>query len=314
MTAIAAAEDTRALAPPLVPAAEAYGRSDTPAMLVGKVLSLPDEQLDYACSKLAFDTVADPTLDRVATLAELDVFTETVRRIAGPSAKADEKLRALRKAIYESGPWNDHKPFTYDHADPFGSGNRNKLISHFLATRRGNCVSMPILFLIIADRLGLDMALALAPDHIFVRHREESGRIVNLETTSGAYPARNDWYRQHMPMSERALRSGIYLRSLSRREAVGVMASTVLEHLLDERSYSEAVKVSEVILRHCPRDVYTLLKQGTAFAHLIRVEFELKYPSPLLIPAPLRPRYLMLAKRNRAAFEAAEALGWEPVE
>lgn len=53
---------------------------------------------------------------------------------------------------------------------------------------------------------------------------------------------------------------------------------------------------------------------ATAYAHLIRVEFEDKYPMPILIPPALRPRYLMLAKCNDDAVATAEALGWEGIE
>lgn len=35
-----------------------------------------------------------------------------------------------------------------------------KLLSRYLDSRRGDCVSMPILFLILADRLGLDVSLS----------------------------------------------------------------------------------------------------------------------------------------------------------
>jgi hypothetical protein len=37
---------------------------------------------------------------------------------------------------------------------------RDKLISTYLATRRGNCVSMPILVLLVGERMGLDLSLS----------------------------------------------------------------------------------------------------------------------------------------------------------
>lgn len=173
---------------------------------------------------------------------------------------------------------------------------------------------MPILFLILADKLGIDMALATAPLHMFVRHENACGRVVNLETTSGALPARDVWYRQNFPMSDTALRNGLYMRSLPRCEAVAHMASTVVEHLLAERRYQEAAEASAVILAHAPRDAYVLVKQATAHAHLIRTEFTEKYPKPPLVPLRLRSRYVALCERNRAGFEAAEALGWRDAE
>jgi hypothetical protein len=136
------------------------------------------------------------------------------------------KLSALRRVIYESGAWNGGRPFAYDHADPLGQNVRNKLIATYLATRRGNCVSMPVLVLIVGERMGLNLALSTAPLHIFLRHTEESGREINLEATSGAHPARTLWYRQNLPMTDRAIESGLYMRTLSRWEAVAHMAST----------------------------------------------------------------------------------------
>lgn len=171
---------------------------------------------------------------------------------------------------------------------------------------------MPALFAILAQRLGLDVALATAPDHVFVRWRDEAGRILNLETTSGAHPAREAWFRHNMPMSDLALANGLYMRSLSRREEVALMAHSLLVELLDAESYGEAIEVANVILRHSPRDICAILGKGTACGHLIRTEFEGRYPHPFLIPMPQRLRYLTLARLNRELFEAAAALGWEP--
>ena len=33
-----------------------------------------------------------------------------------------------------------------------------------------------------------------------------------------------------------------------------------------------------------------------------------------MIPPPLRTRYAMLAQRNQQLFQAAESLGWEPMQ
>lgn len=119
---------------------------------VRAVLSLPDQELDYAQAQIVCDQIIDPTVDEQALLAELCRMTEAARRLAGPSVGDERKLTALRTLIYKSGPWNGLRPFAYDHAG-FRS-IRCKLLSHYLETRLGNCVSMPILFLILADRLG----------------------------------------------------------------------------------------------------------------------------------------------------------------
>ena len=183
-------------------------RNPSPAAITRDILSVPDDQLDYARAKLAFDRIVDPSIDAAATLAEIGQLARTAEALAGAGVSPGQRLAALRRVIYESGAWNGGRPFSYDHADPLGRNVRNKLISTYLATRRGNCVSMPILFLIVGERMGLNLALSTAPLHIFLRYADESGREINLEATSGALPARTLWYRQNLPMSDRAIESG----------------------------------------------------------------------------------------------------------
>ena len=283
-----------------------------PAAVVRNVLSLPDNRLDYGRAKLAFDQIIDPSLNVEANLAEIDRLASRADALAGANASPAAKLSALRRVIYQSGDWNGNRPFSYDLADPLGQNVRNKLISTYLTTRRGNCVSMPILLLIVGERMGLNLALSTAPLHMFLRHTDESGREINLEATSGGHPARALWYRQNLPMTDRAIESGLYMRTLTRREAVAHMASTVVDFLMTEGSFQDAIEVAEVILQHYPRDGYTMVKLGTAYAEVMRIEFVDRFPTPAMIPPALQQRYIMFAQRNRASFPAAEALGWEP--
>lgn len=104
------------------------------------------------------------------------------------------------------------------------------------------------------------------------------------------------------------------MRSLSRREGIAAMALVLVEHLMNRAHYAEAVAVTEEIVRHNPRDGMAWANQGNAFFRLIRANFLDRYGSGLLIPQPLRPRYLALLGRNRAAFAVAHSLGWEPFE
>jgi regulator of sirC expression with transglutaminase-like and TPR domain len=284
----------------------------SPADIVREVLSAPDDRLDYGRAKLAFDRIVDPSVDADAALAEIDRLAARANALAGARASAAAKLAALRRIIYESGAWNGGRPFGYDHADPLGQNVRNKLISTYLATRRGNCVSMPVLFLIVGGRMGLNLALSTAPLHIFLRYTDESGRKINLEATSGALPARTLWYRQNLPMTDRAIESGLYMRTLSRSEAVAHMASTVVDFLMSEGRFPEAIEVAEVILHYYPRDGYTLVKLGSAYGELMRLEFTERFAVSGMIPPALRQRYTMLAHQNQSAFQAAEALGWQP--
>ena len=285
----------------------------SPADAISAVLAQPDAALDHAQAKLAFDALIDPSGNGAATMAEIDRLAGTARRMAGPGADAARIYAALRTSLYVAGEWNEGRPFAYDHDDPAGQEIGNKLLANYLRSRKGNCVSMPVLFLILAERLGLDAALVAAPLHLFVRLRID-GRAVDVETTSGGHPAREAWFRENFPIPDLAVANGIYLRALPRREAIAHLATTVAEHLAASGRHDDAARVCTVILRHFPRDVYAMVKLGTACGQIAEREFLARYRTPFLIPSLLRPRYFELMQKNRALFAKAEALGWEPVQ
>jgi hypothetical protein len=217
--------------------------------------------------------------------------------------------------IYGIGPWNGYRPYAYDHGDPYGRVISHKLLSHYLAIRRGNCVSMPALFLILADRLGLPVTLSLAPQHVFVRYTDRaSGKTFSLETTSGAYPARDVWYREQMPMTDRAVQSGVYLKTLSRQEDLAVMASTVLEAEFQNKHYRDVVAIADEILKRYPAFAPALILKGDAYVEFIRDKFQSRYPTPADIPAALLPEYLSLQRSADAVFDHVNALGAYDVE
>ena len=170
---------------------------------------------------------------------------------------------------------------------------------------------MPTLLLIIAERLGLNVRFSTAPLHVLVQYLTKDGHIVNVEPTSGGFFLHTAWYRKNLPMSDRAIASGIYMRPLSKSEGIALMATTVIQFLFDQHRYQEAIDVSDAILAVNPRDAFTMVKKGSAIAALLQSEFIDKYPTPALVPPLLRARYQMLAQQNEKAFKDAEALGWE---
>lgn len=276
---------------------------------VRSVLSLPEAEIDYARAKVALDAIVDPGIDKDATLDELDHMADRALRMAGPSPTEADLLNALRVLIYRAGPWNGNRPFDYDHAN--FKDIRLKLIAHYLETRRGNCVSMPILFLILADKLGIQMSLAFAPSHFFLRHRDRQGRITNLEATSGADPARDLWIRESRGVTDRAVASGFQMRALSRREGVAAMAHTVVEAMMESARYRETLALTDLIIRCNPRDGMAWANHAQACFHILGTEFLRPFGSALSIPIPRRAEYLLLLQRNHAAFATAERLGFE---
>ncbi|MBI3675175.1 MAG: hypothetical protein HY243_00975 [Proteobacteria bacterium] len=282
-----------------------------PAEILAEVLREPEATIDLAKAKLTIDKLIDPKISIDLSLKQIDSMVGMVNRMVGPASSTIHKLAAVRSFIYVAGDWNGHKPFQYDLVDPFGTKLEDKLLPNYMKSRRGNCVSMPVLYIILADRMGVHVTASTAPHHVFVKFIDDaSGRTYNLEATSGGLPANDGWYRKKIPMTDEAIANGVYMKTLSKKETVAVMAETLIEYFMIRKRYRDAIAIADVILNYYPNFADVIAAQGTAYAFLIDAEFKQKYPTPADIPLGLRPTYQEWAQKNALAFERAEALGW----
>ena len=278
-------------------------------------MKTPDGRIDFARAKLTFDKIYDSSTDIAARLKEIDAMAQAIRAMAGPTAPSRLRLIMLRKYIYEAGAWNDNRPFQYDLSDPLGHKPKNRLLSTYLLARRGNCVSMPILFVALAQRLGLNATLSTAPDHIFAKYTDDvTGKTLNLETTSGAYPARDVYIRQNMPMTDEAITNGIYMKTLSGKEALVVLAGIVIEREMADGRYQEAWDIAELLRPYYPNAPVVMLTPADAALALVREEYLSKYPRKDDIPPERSDRLHFLERSVSNALNHAYALGWRETD
>lgn len=270
------------------------------------------ETIDLARAKLELDRLVMPSVDVAAELAQIDAMATELAAMIPAGADAWAKVEVLRRYLYEAGPWNDNRPFAYDMADPYGKLNGNKLLADYLNDRKGNCVTMPILMIVLGQRIGLDVTAASAPIHVLVKFRDDEGKLWNLEATSGGFPARDQHYRDLLPISDRALETGIYLQPLTKEETIAVMAEVVMEDQIAKGRYMDGMAVADIALDHYPLFVQAMVRRGSAAFLILKQDFEAKYPSLDAVPEAERPRLDYLLRVNQTMFDKAEGLGWQP--
>lgn len=297
-----------ALAPARATAATQWPDANIEA--IRSILQSPEAELDLAKVKLTIDQMIDPSVDVAGTLKKLDAMAGDVRARVPPGASSRVTLEALRAYLHQAGPWNGNQPFRYDLDDPLGRNIRNKLISTYLETKKGNCVSMPLLFILLGQKLGLDVTASRAPAHIFVKYRDETGTYYNLEATSGAGFTRDMWMRQQMPMTQQALDNGIYMQPLTKKETVVLMAGTLLEFYEKQRREQHSLVLATLALQYYPKYVEAMLQKSSANWQLRQRLYVSKYPTPNDIPFELRGHFMELDGQVAFWRRRAEFLGW----
>lgn len=275
------------------------------------LVALPDSKIDLAQAKIAMDRMIDPSVDAASTNQRLDALTAAIKARIPAGASSRAKLDILLSSLHQPGPWNEYRPFQYDFDDPLGTNIRNKLLSTYLDTRKGNCVSMPVLFTILGQRLGLDVHLALAPLHFLVKFRTDEGQWLNVEATGGGFKSEAG-YVTELAITPVAMQNGIYLRSLSRRESVGALTHPLMEHAHAMTKQSRRIAISDFALEMNPKDVWAMIHKASASSHLNHERYIDPHGGWQHIPVEFQAESLRLAKENIAWFKRAEALGWTP--
>jgi regulator of sirC expression with transglutaminase-like and TPR domain len=283
--------------------------SDSNIGVLRALIKEPEGQVDFAKAKIAIDHMIDPKVDEYATLKMLDAWAYKVRLRIPPHASNMTKLLVLGSTLYQPGPWNDYKPFLYDLDDPLGKNIKNKLILNYMVTRKGNCVSMPMLFLILGQKIGLDMTLSVAPNHNFVKFHQDDGTWLNIETTSGTSMSNGD-YQRNLHITPLGMRSGIYLRPLSQKEVLGVMMGTLESFYAKHRSPEYQLTLTALALEINPKDTVSIIRRADAYYRLLQQRYVHRYPRAYMIPPALRDDFKLLSKKNLKLFHQAEALGW----
>lgn len=209
----------------------------------------------------------DSTVDVQANLVILDSMAAEIRRMLAGRTRDFDKLLAVRMFMFDPGPWNGNHPFTYDLDDPRGRRTENKLLSTYLKTRKGNCVSMPTLTLALMERIDPNVQLygGLAPRHVFCRyHDRQTKDAFNFEPANGGTPARNEWMIEESNISQAAVDKGTYLRDLTKKEFVTILMETlVIKHRRAE-AYRDALRYADLMVKIAPNLISPIMMKMTA--------------------------------------------------
>ena len=166
-----------------------------------------------------------------------------------------------------------HFPFSYDFDDAFGKKNwESMFVTNLLATQKGNCHSLPFLYKILADEIGAECHLALAPNHIYIKSKSEKVGWYNTELTSGTFPI-DAWIMASGYIPLEAIQSGIYMRALSDKEAI---AMCVVDLAMGyDRKYPDndgtfIFKCCDLALKHFSNYITAILLKAETNQRLIR--------------------------------------------
>ena len=152
------------------------------------------------------------------------------------------------------------KPFKYDFEDYKGEKDYRQMFTiKMLITGKGQCHSMPLVYLMIAEELGTKAWLSLAPQHSYIRFLDSKDRLLNFEATNGNVVS-TSWLHQSGYINAAAIKNRIYLDTLSQRELYSQMLADLLLGYLSKFRYDGfAEAVRQKILQINPNNMTAII-------------------------------------------------------
>lgn len=163
--------------------------------------------------------------------SDIDDIVNKLKPIAEQHSNKGTNLSknwAVFTYMSDSIPENDYKPYSYDF-DTFVDDNNSEslLVTNLLRKGKGNCVSIPFLYKILANEIGAESYLTTAPMHYFIKIKDESGKWFNHEVTTGSF-SRTSFIIESFGVTDRALQSGLYMKPLNEKESLSELLKQLI--------------------------------------------------------------------------------------
>lgn len=205
-----------------------------------------------------------------------------------------------------------HYPLNYNLDDYMSLDNfTSHFVSTLLATNSGQCYSMPLLYLLIAEEMETEAYLSYAPRHSFIRIKDEKGVWYNLELTC-RYILSDYHYMNHSYIKTEAIRSGIYLNPLGKKEVIASMLVQLGRYYLLKHGYDPFItRCTQLALEYDPKCVDALLLEShyqTKLTLEIASLLEARNPAILKEISPEGYRHF---EKMQALYRKTDDLGYE---
>ena len=169
------------------------------------------------------------------------------------SVDPESRIGMMNTYLYRSGWWNDSLAFTYDLNDMEGARKENQFLNGYLSSRTGSCVTMPMLHLVLADRLGWPMKASRGVRHFFLRYVADGFEKSNTDAMVGGGYRPDELYKEEAGIPGKAIENGVYLRTLSKKEYIASLLLNQARHFHErEADLHKAVRLLKLALATDP--------------------------------------------------------------
>ncbi|WKZ75450.1 MAG: hypothetical protein QY303_00860 [Vicingaceae bacterium] len=181
-------------------------------------------------------------------------------------------------------------PYTYDFNDIWGDKEwSNMFVAKLLETKTGNCHSLPYLYKILANEIGVKAHIAVAPNHFYIKHQNKGNGWFNTELTSGIFPV-DAWLMASGYIHLDAVVNKLYMEALSEKQMLALNLIDLAkgyERKLGVHAKSDFIlKCCETALKYYPNYINALILKAETKKKIfdaLMVKYNAQNPADIFI-------------------------------
>jgi regulator of sirC expression with transglutaminase-like and TPR domain len=263
-----------------------------------------DDSIPLFEAALAIAQDVDPQLDLSATQAEVDIMAAKLQRRLASDASSVQKLRMLNHFFYHelgfAGNINDYY-------DP-----DNSYMHRVITTRRGIPISLAVLYMELAQQIGLNVKGISFPGHFLMKLSVQSGDIV-LDPFNGVSLSREEleerlepfFMQQGYPVD---VPLGSYLQPAQPRDILVRMLRNLKALFIEHLRWQRVLGVQQRLVILLPEEITERRDRGLAYANLECPQAALRDLEAYLKDRPNAPDADMIRSRIPELREASKRM------
>jgi regulator of sirC expression with transglutaminase-like and TPR domain len=215
------------------------------AALVGP--GIEDERIDLARAALLIAANQYAGLDPAPYLARLDSLADRVRSRISELGEPAQSIRALNAVLFEEEGFRGNRDDYYD--------VRNSFLNDVLDRKLGIPITLSLLYMEVARRVGFPLFGVGMPGHFLAKHYDVEGRQVLIDPYHGGRvltPAECQRRMEEIYAGQIAFHAD-HLMPVNRRQILIRMLNNLKSIYLATRNLRKALPVVDLILAIYPR-------------------------------------------------------------
>ncbi len=202
-------------------------------------------------------------------------------------------------------------PMQYDFDDFQGENDFSKLfVTKLLSSHKGQCHSLPLLYLILCEAVGAKANLAFSPQHSYIKFKDREDNWYNLELTQGMITT-DAFVIGSGFINAAAIKHGIYMQPQTKEQVIAHCLSDLASGYISKYGYDKfVIQCVDSVLAYAPANTSALaIKSNYHGIRLVYVANQIGRP-PLDILKTQYPQVYELLEERNEVYRKLDELGF----